>query len=153
MPAHIFMTHNFLSENDDVENDKVINDIKSCADNNQSVCEICTDTNDDMLSYGCPHYYCRICVETCLETDINEGKIDSFKCPAPECDISVSENFVKMIVSATIFNKYETLMLKKGVADMDDIVSICVYTYTVALVIQIFYWQGLLSICRMWCND
>lgn len=88
------------------------------------MCEICTDTTDDMLSYGCPHYYCRSCVQNYLETDINEGKIETFKCPAPDCDVCVSENFVKTVVSATIYNKYETLMIKRAVGDMDDIVSI-----------------------------
>ncbi|KAG4079335.1 hypothetical protein HA402_008027 [Bradysia odoriphaga] len=88
----------------------------------QSVCEICTEESDDMISYGCTHYYCRDCIKTNLETAINDGLIDTFNCPEPNCEISASENFVKTVVSTTAFERYETLMIKKAVGDMDDIV-------------------------------
>lgn len=88
------------------------------------MCEICTDESDDMLSYGCSHYYCRECVKTTLETAINDGLIDSFNCPDVNCDVHATENFMKTVVSTTVFNRYETFMLKKAVCDMDDIVSV-----------------------------
>lgn len=105
-------------------NAKDKNEIQSPADNNQFVCDICMDTSDDRLSYGCQHYYCRNCVQTNFETAINEGQIDSFKCPEPTCDFNASENFVKMVVSTAVFDRYEKLMLKKAVGDMDDIVNV-----------------------------
>ena len=89
-------------------------------------CQICYDKTkkSQIVSYGCEHKFCSLCVRTYLETQIQEGMIDGLTCPDPECHHIADQTLVKKSVSKLMYDRLEKLTLKEAVKDMQDVVSL-----------------------------
>jgi len=87
-------------------------------------CVICSESHSisDSESFGCEHLFCTECLIEHLSHLINDGRLDSLKCPQPNCDSVASENLIKQLLPSSVINRYSKFLLKRGVETMDDIV-------------------------------
>ncbi|XP_054154528.1 uncharacterized protein LOC128953053 isoform X3 [Oppia nitens] len=87
-------------------------------------CDICGAESlpiDGAVSYGCQHRYCDDCVRQTLTIEIQDNRIESLACPAPDCTAKATPQLVRRIVGPELYNRYDQLLLKAAVGAMDDV--------------------------------
>lgn len=65
----------------------------------------------DMIGLSCCHKYCKLCWTQYLTLKIvDEGVVDSIRCPDTDCDIIVDDSTVTQLVSSETKQKYQHLI-------------------------------------------
>ena len=84
-------------------------------------CSICLSTKLGKLCHVisiCGHAFCRECLNQFFSTLINDGDVE-IKCP--ECGEIIPPHDVKLYVEPEVFERFDRLLLERGLDGMDDI--------------------------------
>jgi len=88
-------------------------------------CSICFSEQNvqNMVKFSCTHINCGDCVSKYFTTLINDGKINSFKCPEFECESQASPDIVQQLLSGDVYQRYNQLLLASITECLDDVVE------------------------------
>ena len=92
---------------------------------NSHYCSICINTylgKNCLRILPCLHVFCKICLSKYLEIRIQDGSISNLFCPESNCSSLVTEQIVSQSVNKFVYAKYDELLLKHALENMDDIV-------------------------------
>lgn len=112
----ISLYKNEIIENIRKRNNDIISKIDINSFNTPNLCQICYDntTNDNNMNFSCGHnFYCKSCLNQYLINKIKNNNVLNIKCLYIECNRTFTQDEVKSIVSASMFNKYKYYLNKK----------------------------------------
>ncbi|KAI9145946.1 hypothetical protein BKA69DRAFT_1024375 [Paraphysoderma sedebokerense] len=87
---------------------------------NGFMCDICCDDSPDLqtLALSCGHRYCRNCYDHYLIQKIKEeGESRRIQCMCPDCNLVVDGKTIEMVVSADVYQRYRSLLIRTYVDD------------------------------------
>ncbi|KAI9208112.1 uncharacterized protein BJ171DRAFT_420039 [Polychytrium aggregatum] len=85
-------------------------------------CDICCNDEAGLatLALSCEHRFCRDCYEHYLTMKIDqEGESRRIQCMASGCKLVVDEPTIKLVVKPEVFAKYQKLLLRAFVDDLE----------------------------------
>ena len=88
----------------------------------EQMCIVCCDDikNEDFLSLGCSHFFCRGCWVNFLTTKIvDEGEVFNLRCMSPDCNVVISPSCLESIAKSNheVLTKYRTFLGNKIVTE------------------------------------
>ena len=93
---------------------------------NSHYCTICMSTylgKSCLQICPCLHVFCKICLSKYLEIRIQDASISNLSCPQSNCNSLLTEQIVSQIVNKVVYTRYDELLLKHALENMDDIIS------------------------------
>ena len=69
------------------------------------------------------HMFCTECAKMHLTQLINDGSIDSLKCPSPNCDVLVSDELLEELVPIGVYQKFLNLRFEKTLTSFEGVVN------------------------------
>lgn len=93
--------------------------------NSYFTCQVCfTDKigKDCMKFHKCDHVFCNECMKGYFESQITSGEYNNLNCPYSNCETQALQTQVLNLVGVEMFNKYDGLLLKDSLNNMQDIV-------------------------------
>lgn len=70
---------------------------------------------------SCQHTFCRECMKSYFEVQINDGNVKGLTCPYDKCDSQALPTQVKELVGEELFSRYDRLLLQTSLDTMSDI--------------------------------
>lgn len=118
----------FFEQDEDAKNESIYIPSKvtcyPCGDgeDDEQMCFVCCDEvkNEDFISLGCNHYFCRGCWVRFLTTKIvEEGEVFNLRCMSPDCNIVISPSCLESIAQSNqeVRTKYRTFLGNKLVSE------------------------------------
>ena len=94
-------------------------------------CEICFDSfqKNESAVFNCMHMFCTECAKMHLTQLINDGSIDSLKCPSLNCNVLVSDELLEELVPIGVYQKFINLRFEKTLTSFEGIVNMFNFLY------------------------
>ncbi|XP_067125191.1 E3 ubiquitin-protein ligase RNF14-like isoform X2 [Centruroides vittatus] len=86
------------------------------------VCLLEKQGKDFMNFFGCNHKYCKLCMKSYFEIQIQDGNVKSLSCPKEKCISQATQHQIRELVSPDTFARYDRLLLNSILECMTDIV-------------------------------
>ena len=70
---------------------------------------------------GCPHYYCRECIQSMVEQKLKDGQIAKLICADKTCKKPLNDRDIKNLkLDKELEKKYEKLSVENAIEQMSD---------------------------------
>lgn len=102
-------------------------------------CNICfvEKSGQDCLKFNkCEHVFCKSCMYEYFKSLISDGNVKKLCCPQEKCDSFATQAQVLSVVGDELFNRYDSLLLKYALNDMNDIVYCPISNCECAVIIE-----------------
>lgn len=93
--------------------------------NNWFTCGVCLEEKQgkDFTNFsGCDHKYCKLCMKSYFEIQIQEGNVQSLLCPKEKCDSQATLSQIRDLVTPELYVRYDKLLLNSILECMSDVV-------------------------------
>lgn len=94
-------------------------------DNEWHFCKICLcekQGQECMTFFTCKHIFCKDCIRSFFEIQIQDGKVRYLSCPEDNCLSQALPNQVKDLVSPELYFRYDRILLNSTLESMSDII-------------------------------
>ncbi|XP_076045038.1 E3 ubiquitin-protein ligase RNF14-like [Oratosquilla oratoria] len=85
--------------------------------------------------WPCSHVYCKDCMKSYFEVQINEGNIKCLKCPEDKCESDANPVQVQNLVPEDLYKKWDEMLLSSTLSSLGDIMPCprkhCQYPVTI----------------------
>ncbi|VDL18721.1 unnamed protein product [Hymenolepis diminuta] len=113
-------------------------------------CDICMEEfkgKDCARLRACGHIFCKQCIAKSIEEDIETGR-NSCSPGCPGCDKLVHPVEIRHIVSPEVYERYETMLLNRTLADMPNVVECPAEGCDSPVMLDDNFTEGICTICR-----
>ncbi|XP_022239186.1 E3 ubiquitin-protein ligase RNF14-like isoform X2 [Limulus polyphemus] len=94
-------------------------------DNEWHFCKVCLcekQGRECMTFFTCKHIFCKDCIRSFFEIQIQDGKVRFLSCPEDGCLSQALPTQVKDLVSPELYSHYDRILLNSTLESMSDII-------------------------------
>lgn len=84
-------------------------------------CPICLDSSYDLYELQCKHTYCKSCLRSHIESEINDSEYE-IECPNNDCEHNILYQEINQLVHDSMISKFDKNILRHTVATSDNLI-------------------------------